>query len=666
MCRPLPPVAACALAAAVCLPANATANANATAAARPLKVVRYAGYRVAVPAGWPVLRVGGRSTVCVRFNRAAVYVGRPASIQSCPAHEVGRARAVLIEPGRGVLRRPVAVAAAARIAARAPVRASAAATVYTGLGFDVCSAPSASSMQAWAASPYRAVGIYLGGANMACSQPNLNAAWVSAESAAGWHMIPTYVGLQAPSNSCSCAPINARHATAEGVAAADGAVSEAQALGLGAGTPIYDDMEYYPRTSSNTPAVLAFLAAWTAELHKDGYLSGVYGNSDSVIGDMVAAGPNGFNEPDDVWTANWNGVQSTADAYIPATDWSVHQRLHQYSGGHNETYGHVRLNIDSNYVDAATALGPPAPLSAPTVKVAPTSTGVVSLTFSWPGVSGITAWQILAGPSPTTVAPLGAPVGGGSTTTVTLTSQFAYFEVEALGAFGSVIGVSLPVATPPHLVIYGRNAFVPWRGIAGLPVGCFAAAPCSISTTLTAGRTVVAQTGPVGVAAGGDRVIYFKLTPAGRKLLVPTPGSRLAVQVKAVDSGGPSATAAINLVPFATAGSSPVRAVTDSPALTIAGATAFTFRATVGAVLTGCPSTAPCSVTATLRHGGAVIAQTTPEQLGAGELGYVVFRLTPAGRTLLLSRRGNQLGASVSLVAGSATAGGRIVLVSYR
>ena len=47
----------------------------------------------------------------------------------------------------------------------------AAATSYTGLGFDACTAPSAAQMQAWQRSPYRAVGVYIGGADRACAQP---------------------------------------------------------------------------------------------------------------------------------------------------------------------------------------------------------------------------------------------------------------------------------------------------------------------------------------------------------------------------------------------------------------------------------------------------------------------------------------------------------------
>src|SRR6202030_2204972 len=77
---------------------------SAFASAGTLRVVRYGGYRVSVPAGWAVYRLRAGSNVCVRFNRAAVYLGRPGRVQNCPAHAVGRPRAILIEPGRGVVR----------------------------------------------------------------------------------------------------------------------------------------------------------------------------------------------------------------------------------------------------------------------------------------------------------------------------------------------------------------------------------------------------------------------------------------------------------------------------------------------------------------------------------------------------------------------------------
>jgi len=47
--------------------------------------------------------------------------------------------------------------------------------------------------------------------------------------------------------------------------------------------------------------------------------------------------------------------------------------------------------------------------------------------------------------------------------------------------------------------------------------------------------------------------------------------------------------------------------------------------------------------------GRTVIASTGRELIGADELGYLIFSLTPRGRTLLASARGNQLGAQVTI-----------------
>ncbi len=57
--------------------------------------------------------------------------------------------------------------------------------VFTGYAFDACKAPTTASLQAWAASPYRALGIYIGGANRACAQPNLTPQWVLDTTALG-------------------------------------------------------------------------------------------------------------------------------------------------------------------------------------------------------------------------------------------------------------------------------------------------------------------------------------------------------------------------------------------------------------------------------------------------------------------------------------------------
>lgn len=441
---------AAALIGSCCLAAPALAS-----AAHASRTVAYRGYRLTVPGGWPVYRLSPSSSVCVRFNRHAVYLGDPGHAQSCPpGAPAGRTEAILVQPLRGAGRAlpapsraaaDVASGSSARIVDRArgvvvtatwrddpaaiaralglrsiralsalasrsrsrpapaPIaakrvrggsaagrrvggtrlRASAASVSptapaipgasYSGLGFDACSTPSEATMSAWgSSSPFGAIGVYIGGTNMACSQPNLNASWVSAESQAGWHLVPIYVGLQAPSNSCGCAAISAASASAEGAAAAADAVAQAQALGMGTGNPLYFDMEGYTRSSANTAAVLAFLSAWTTELHAAGYLSGVYSSDASGIADLVAQAGTQYPEPDDIWFANWNNQQNVSDSVVPATEW-VNRRLHQYEGAHNDKYGGVTVNVDSDDVDGATAAAGSsgAPGTGATVAAAP-------------------------------------------------------------------------------------------------------------------------------------------------------------------------------------------------------------------------------------------------------------------------------------------------------
>jgi hypothetical protein len=63
----------------------------------PVKAVRFGGYTIDVPANWPVYRLDSNPTTCVRFDRNAVYLGRPGPDQICPAHLVGRAATISLQ-----------------------------------------------------------------------------------------------------------------------------------------------------------------------------------------------------------------------------------------------------------------------------------------------------------------------------------------------------------------------------------------------------------------------------------------------------------------------------------------------------------------------------------------------------------------------------------------
>ena len=238
-----------------------------------------------------------------------------------------------------------------------------AATSYNGLGFDTCGAPSSQAMAAWTQSPFRSVGIYIGGANRACPDGNLSPGWISVVESQGWRLVPIYVGLQAPcAAQAGLARIDENQPATQGTQGADDAVARAQHLGLVPSSPVYFDMEGYNNTSSNqdpgcVPSVLQYLGAWSTEVHRLGYLAGVYGSASSTISDQVAAVPNTPRAAlfDDIWIAEWNGQATVASNYVPGGYWSQHQRLHQFSGGHDETWNGITMNIDSDYTDGALA-----------------------------------------------------------------------------------------------------------------------------------------------------------------------------------------------------------------------------------------------------------------------------------------------------------------------
>ena len=713
------------LIAVVLLPAAALAKPAALAApAAPSgKVVSFRGYRVNVPASWPIFRLAAAPATCVRFNRHAVYLGRPTSRQVCPAQPAGRTEAILVQPlghagqvlpataaagaadsgaeaqiadtahqvlvtatwnrrpalirralgvaslssavSRALRRRPRSTVAAATARMRAharsrdtvPATPAAPGQVYTGLGFDACSTPSPTTMADWGASPYRGIGIYIGGTNMACSQPNLSATWVSQESAAGWHMIPIYVGLQSPSNSCGCAGITPATAATQGTAAAQDAVVDAQAIGMGGGNPLYFDMEGYNRTTTNTSAVLAFLEAWTAQLHASGYLSGVYSSDASGISDLVAQQGTGYVEPDELWIANWNGSQSTTDADVPPQYWAAHQRLHQYQGAHNETYGGAKINIDGDYLDSATAAAgigsgvdaAPAVPPTPSLRVTAGPDGTTGLTPTWTGATGVAAWQVLGGASPTTFTWAGPRLTAGAHLPAQTRNAFAYWEVQALSATGQVLGTSPATPTPAHVTIFGNSAFAPTRGLGAVPVGCMGISPCALTTTISSGRTTFATTNREFIPAGGG-LAYFKLTSAAQKALQRAHNHQLAVNVTVRSAtAGVHVTRRLTLSSFTTSNPSPARSTGQSSQLKLIGTAEFVSHGWVGGILAECIGATPCQATTTLVAGRTTIAKTKPETLGAGELGYLSFSLTRAGHTLLAKTMTNQLGVTATV-----------------
>ena len=79
------------------------------------------------------------------------------------------------------------------------------------------------------------------------------------------------------------------------------------------------------------------------------------------------------------------------------------------------------------------------------------------------------------------------------------------------------------------------------------------------------------------------------------------------------------------------------------------GETDFVSHGWTGGVLTACLQRTPCEVTPSLTVAGHPISSSHAQTIGAGEIGYLSFRMTAAGHRLLRDAPGNQLGAQVTL-----------------
>lgn len=241
---------------------------------------------------------------------------------------------------------------------------------FSGYGFDQCLAPTQSAMDAWLLrSPFLAVGIYISGDSRACrNQPNLTPTWISTQLRKGWRLLPIILGPQA-----SCQPRFPRYrddfkispdpgsdglyqrARKMGRDNAVESVRDAKTLGLTPGSTLWYDLEGFDNTNRHCrESALAFLSAWTYQVRRLGFVSGVYSSVGSGILELDKARiaeRRGLHLPDRIWFARWDGVGNTSSSYIKEDGWRPGNRMKQYLGGHDETWGGVRINIDSNRLD---------------------------------------------------------------------------------------------------------------------------------------------------------------------------------------------------------------------------------------------------------------------------------------------------------------------------
>lgn len=240
---------------------------------------------------------------------------------------------------------------------------------FTGFGFDQCVAPTQRSMNRWLRqSPFLAVGIYISGDSRGCrTQPNLSQDWVSTQLRRGWRLLPITLGPQA-----SCSPhfprygddetINPRpgprgrypRARKQGRAEAVKTARDAASYGISQGSTLWYDLEAFDLGNTDCrKSALAFTSAWTKKIESLGYVSGFYSSASSgikMLDDARIATPR-RTLPERIWIARWDGVANTSTSYIREDGWRPGGRMKQYRGGHDETWGGVTINIDSNFID---------------------------------------------------------------------------------------------------------------------------------------------------------------------------------------------------------------------------------------------------------------------------------------------------------------------------
>ncbi|MFJ3881764.1 DUF1906 domain-containing protein [Streptomyces sp. NPDC090077] len=400
----------CLLGAALLLPL-----APAAAAAGDTAAVEYRGLRLVLPDGWRVVDLEREPGACLRLDRPTLYLGHAGTQADCSGRRAVATRAdtlhlepldgappradvptVAVDGGsavppaeggsgevryalhgprvmatlsygagpgavRGLLAGAVggrrAVAAEPVSVPAAPVPAVLAQRALTGEGFDTCTAPPQRTMDAWrTASPFGAVGVYIGGRARACAQPQLTAGWIRRQAAAGWHLMPIWVGPQPWHHATTGLSTDPSRANEQGKEAAEGAVGAARALGLGGGTLLYNDVENYNDRATWDAPVVAYLTAWTVRLHELGYRSAAYVAASSGVKALSAhhhQAPHAM--PDVLWTAQWNGGASVTDADMGLSRrkalWTGPRRVHQFRGDHDASYGGVTVNIDRSWVD---------------------------------------------------------------------------------------------------------------------------------------------------------------------------------------------------------------------------------------------------------------------------------------------------------------------------
>lgn len=230
------------------------------------------------------------------------------------------------------------------------VPAMAAVSISQGMGIDACGLMNNTTRARafWDNTPYHNIGVYIGGSAASC--PTNSASFVSSLVSMGWHILPLWVGPQAPcSDFASRFSSNTTTAFDQGRDQALAAYQKLVNLGMSTdNTPVIYDLEAF--NTGNTTclnAAKAFIRGWTVQMHvAPAQKAGVYGSScASGLSSYASISP----PPDFIDGADWDGIKSTWNLACVSTSWWVNNQRHkQYRGGHSETWNGVTVSVDSD------------------------------------------------------------------------------------------------------------------------------------------------------------------------------------------------------------------------------------------------------------------------------------------------------------------------------
>lgn len=223
------------------------------------------------------------------------------------------------------------------------------------IGFDTSYVMSATPNMStwWTYSPYYDTNVYLPGSKNRGTDNNLTSRWITSVEGQGWGLIPTWFGLQPPCTSFA----NTFSSGSDGTTEATEAESAATSLGLPKGIVIYKDIENFNTNDTGCGNIVkAYIGAWVTQLHKDGYLAGVYANPAPAEYWISAASP----LPDAIWVGKGDGRATTWGlGALDDTKWPTDQRIHQFDVGAGtgvtDQWGGYSHNIDRDIEDAPSA-----------------------------------------------------------------------------------------------------------------------------------------------------------------------------------------------------------------------------------------------------------------------------------------------------------------------